>query len=118
MSETPRERQIREAMERANSAPGVPQHVAGHPGLTAITVPTTGATSGCDLKVGERVRMRQEFRGPGVEAKFWTGTVASVPAANAPIIQLGGHPLGNEVGVDLDGGGRAVADYDRWERIP
>lgn len=115
MSETPRERQVREAIERANSAPGTPQPVAGHPGLTAISVPTTGRTSDCDLKVGERVRKRE--MPAGVDPAYWTGTVASVPRAKAPIITLGGHTLGNEVGVDLDAGGRAVADWTEWERL-
>jgi hypothetical protein len=106
---------VREALERANANPGVPTKVDGWRGLTAITVPTTGRTSDCDLKIGDRVRHKTPP--PGVDPALWTGTVAAVPRANAPLVQLGGHTIGNEVGVDLDGGGRAVADYDRWERI-
>jgi hypothetical protein len=114
VSETPRERQIREALERAEQSPGIPQPVAGHPGLAAVNVPVAGTTTNT-LRVGERVRKKN--LPAGVDPALWTGTVASVPKPGAPLVRLGSHVLGNEVGVDLDGGGRGVADHDEWERI-
>jgi hypothetical protein len=60
-----------------------------------------------DFEVGDRVRAKDRPQ--------LTGTVASLP--RGPVIQLGGHTLGNEMGVDLDVGGRSVGDVDHWEKV-
>lgn len=62
-----------------------------------------------DLKVGDRVRNRTHTH--------WVGTVRSIPAG--PVIHLGGHTIGNEVGVELDApmGGMGVAPVNDWEKI-
>jgi hypothetical protein len=60
-----------------------------------------------DFKIGERVRMKDHPHN--------IGTVASLPRGS--VVQLGTHAIGNEMGVDLDAGGRAVANADRWERL-
>ena len=69
-----------------------------------------------DFKVGDRVRMKKEHLGPGVDQALWTGTVARVP--EGPVVKLGPHTLGNELAVDMESGGRGVADVDKWERVP
>lgn len=63
-----------------------------------------------DFKLGERVRQKQHHE--------MCGVVASLPDPDRPVVLLGTHILGNEMGVELDGGGRAVSNVDRWEREP
>lgn len=64
------------------------------------------------FKLGDRVRLKDRVGG---DPKYWTGTVAHLPSG--PVIQLGPHTLGNEMGVDTDDGARAVADVDKWEAV-
>jgi hypothetical protein len=60
-----------------------------------------------DFKEGDRVKHKEQTH--------WTGTVATLPSG--AVAQVGPHVLGNEMGVDLDTGGRAVSDVDKWEKL-
>lgn len=89
--------------------------------ITKVTLPESAVRPDLKqsnpFKIGDRVRMKLEHMRGGVEQqKLWTGVVASVPDTG-PVIKLGTHVLGNEMGVDLDGGGRGVADIDHWEAV-
>lgn len=79
------------------------------PATTDYPVPT--------FAVGDRVRLKAEHLGPGVDPARWTGTVAIVPDSTQPIVSLGNHRLGDEVSVDLDDGGRGVAETSHWEAV-
>lgn len=80
----------------------------GPHGTTQISgLPTQPATPH-NWSVGDRVKWTKD--------PTKVGSVASLPSG--AVVQLGGHTLGNEMGVDLDasaGGGRMVADVDQWE---
>lgn len=68
-----------------------------------------------NFKIGDRVRHTAEHWNSKVDEKYQTGTVAMLPSG--PVVELGTHVIGNELSVDLDGGGRAVASVDWWEHV-
>lgn len=84
---------------------------------TLVYVPGSGEYPECPFELGDRVRLKAEYLGPGVDPAHWTGTVAQVPDSSREIVALGPHKLGAEMAVDLDGGGRGVGHYERWEAI-
>jgi hypothetical protein len=85
-------------------------------GLTRVVIPDTGErVQESAFAIGDRVRMLNV--NPKVEAKYKEGTVSHVPSVGAPIITLGSHRLGEEVSVELDGGGVAVTTPGNLERI-
>lgn len=77
----------------------------GPHGTTAVSGLPTVPAKPHNWSLGDRVRSKKH--------PAHVGSVAVLPSG--PVVQLAGHTLGNEMGVDLDGGGRAVADVDEWE---
>lgn len=60
-----------------------------------------------DFKLGDKVRLKDNHN--------MSGIVVHVPDPDLPIVKIATHVLGNEMGVDLDMGGLAVSDVDKWE---
>lgn len=82
-----------------------------------VAVPASGEFPVPTFAVGDRVRLKARRLGPNVDPALWTGTVVNVPDPKRALVILGGHRLGDEVTVDLDSGGRGVAETSHWEAI-